>query len=67
VQGDPAAECLDAVVEPGQAGAAGEVGAAGAAVAGLSPSTPWLVGLGLDGDGRGAGVLGRVGQRSATM
>ena len=62
VQGDPAADRLNPVFEPGQAGAPGEVGAAGAVVADRDPQDV-TAGFGLDGDGGGAGVLGRVGQR----
>src|SRR4051794_11467255 len=64
VKEDAAAKCLDTVLEAEQAGAVGEVGAAGAVVADRE-AQDGVRGAGLDGDrdGRGARVLGRVGQR----
>src|SRR5580700_5437996 len=62
VEGNPAAECLHAVLESDQSGAVGEVGAAGAVVANREPQDASDC-LGADGNSGGVRVLGRVGQR----
>ena len=62
VQEDAAAERLDPVGEPDEAGAAGGVGAAAAVVADADVQQT-LAGLRLDVDDGGLRVLGRVGQR----
>ena len=61
---DPAAERLHAVLEANEAGAAAEIGTAGAVVVD-GDAQDSVCGVGLDGDRerRGAGMLGRVGQR----
>jgi hypothetical protein len=60
VQDDPAAERLHTVLQPGGAGAAVQGGAADAVVA-SGDAQEVTHDLCLDADGRGAGVLGRVG------
>ena len=64
VEEDPAAERLHAVLEANEAGAAAEIGTAGAVVVD-GDAQDSVCGVGLDGDRerRGAGMLGRVGQR----
>ena len=62
MQGDPAADRLDPVLEPDEAGAVSEVRATAPVVADTDPQNAVVVGH-LDLCGRGAGMLGGIGQR----